>query len=70
MQYNYFKFLQKELLTELHIGVSTEFFNKIWDEFDQNKNGELDYEEFSALMNRLLFKKELIPYFQVCDKNL
>lgn len=66
---NYFNFLQKELLNELHIGVSTEFFNKLWNEFDQNRNGELDYEEFSALMNRLLFKKELITYFQVPDKN-
>ncbi len=49
----------------MHIGVSTEFFNMIWNEFDHNKNGELDYSEFKALMNKLLFKNELIPYFKV-----
>lgn len=51
------------MLAEMHINVLEEWFERTFAKFDQNKNGQLDYDEFKALMKELSYKKEVEPIF-------
>lgn len=43
----------KELLRKLNIDVTDEYFKQIFSQFDQDKNGTIEFEEFIKMMDAM-----------------
>lgn len=50
-------------MKNINYEVSKEYFKKLFDQFDYDKNNTIEFEEFVKMMDQIRMRKELEPIF-------